>query len=129
MKKQRNTRQRQLVLDVVLARSDHPTADQVYADARAIDEKISRGTVYRNLHTLAARGDILQVKLPDVDRYEELADRHYHIICTECGAVYDAPIPYDDTLDRRASEISGCDIKRHRTTFEGRCPECKQRCE
>ena len=71
-----NTRQRQLVLDVVLARSDHPTADQVYADARAIDEKISRGTVYRNLHTLAARGDILQVKLPDVDRYEELADRH-----------------------------------------------------
>jgi Fe2+ or Zn2+ uptake regulation protein len=35
MKQQRSTRQRQLVLDAVRARHDHPTADQIYLDVRA----------------------------------------------------------------------------------------------
>ena len=29
MKQQRNSRQRQLILDAVMARRDHPTADQI----------------------------------------------------------------------------------------------------
>ena len=53
MKKQRNSKQRQLVLDAVLDRCDHPTADQIYLDVRAKDDKISRGTVYRNLGILS----------------------------------------------------------------------------
>ena len=34
----RNTRQRQLVLDAVRVRCDHPTAEDVYRDVHAIDE-------------------------------------------------------------------------------------------
>ena len=33
----RNTRQRQLVLDAVRARCDHPTAEDIYLDVHAID--------------------------------------------------------------------------------------------
>ena len=43
MKKQRNSKQRRIILDAVTARCDHPTADQIYLDVRAIDGKISRG--------------------------------------------------------------------------------------
>ena len=56
MKQQRNTRQRQLVLDAVRARCDHPSADQIYLDVRAVDDRISRGTVYRNLKVLVEAG-------------------------------------------------------------------------
>ncbi|NMB30044.1 MAG: transcriptional repressor, partial [Clostridiales bacterium] len=42
MKKQRKTKQRQLILDAVQARCDHPCADEIYLDVRAIDSKISR---------------------------------------------------------------------------------------
>lgn len=60
----RNTRQRQLVLDAVRVRCDHPTAEDVYRDVHAIDEHVSRGTVYRNLNLLAETGVITTVKAP-----------------------------------------------------------------
>ena len=52
LKQQRNTRQRQLVLDVVRGRRDHPTAEQIYQSVREQDAHVSRGTVYRNLNLL-----------------------------------------------------------------------------
>lgn len=52
MKQQRNTRQRQLVLDTVRSRRDHPTAEQIYQSVHQVDAHISRGTVYRNLNLL-----------------------------------------------------------------------------
>ena len=55
----RNTRQRKLVLDAVRQSYNHPTADEIYNVVRAQDDKISRGTVYRNLNLLADAGEIL----------------------------------------------------------------------
>lgn len=48
----RNTKQRKLVLDAVRQSYNHPTADEIYNVVRAQDDKISRGTVYRNLNLL-----------------------------------------------------------------------------
>ena len=81
MKKQRNSKQRQLILDAVTARCDHPTADQIYLDVRSKDDRISRGTVYRNLGILAENGNITNVKNPSADRYDSRLDRHYHLYC------------------------------------------------
>ena len=125
MKQQRNTHQRQLVLDAVQARHDHPSADQIYLDVRVLDSKISRGTVYRNLNVLVQQGEVLQVKLPDLDRFEWHAEKHYHLICQGCGAVSDTQLPYDAQLDQQAAKETGFIIKRHRTVFEGLCPECQ----
>lgn len=124
MKQLRNTRQRQLVLDAVLARADHPTADDIYIDVRALDGRISRGTVYRNLSILAKNGDILHVKVPAADRYDRRTDLHYHLLCTRCGAVADAPIAYHAELDEEMCKKTGYRIMRHRTVFEGLCPSC-----
>ena len=125
MKPQRHTHQRQLILDAVQARCDHPSADQIYLDVRALDERISRGTVYRNLKILAHHGEVLQVKLPDSDRFEGHAEKHYHLICQGCGAVCDAPLPYDARLDEKAASATGYIIEKHRAFFEGLCPECQ----
>ena len=124
MKKQRNSKQRQLVLDAVLDRSDHPTADQIYLDVRAKDDKISRGTVYRNLGILSENDQIGHVKVSAADRYDSRPDRHYHLLCTACGRVFDAPMSYHPEYDERVSSETGFQIKRHRTVFEGLCPEC-----
>ena len=94
MIKQRHSRQRQAVLDAVTARCDHPTADQIYLDVRAKDDRISRGTVYRNLALLSKSGQITHVKVPTADRFDARLDRHYHLLCTNCGRVFDAPVPY-----------------------------------
>jgi len=125
MKQQRNTRQRQLVLDAVRARRDHPSADQIYLAVRTQDGHISRGTVYRNLNLLEENGEILHVKVPGVDRFDSRVDYHYHLLCTGCGAVCDAPLPYHAELDRDLAGATGFEISRHRTVFEGLCPACR----
>lgn len=127
MKQKRNSRQRQMILDAVSKRHDHPTADEIYLDVRAKDEKISRGTVYRNLGVLTENRAISNVKLPAADRYDCRIDYHYHLLCTECNKVFDAPHIYHSEFDEKAAEDTGFLIKRHRVVFEGVCPECRKK--
>ena len=124
MKIQRSTKQRQLILKAVEKRHDHPTADQIYLDVRAADERISRGTVYRNLGILSASGQISNVKVPAADRFDSRLDRHYHLFCTGCGGVFDAPVSYHGEYDAQVEAETGFQISRHRTVFEGLCPDC-----
>ena len=125
MIQQRNTPQRQLVLETVLSHHDHPTADQIYLDVRAVNQTISRGTVYRNLSQLAENGDILQVKAANADRFDRRLDLHHHIICLSCGEVCDACVPYNRELEQQAMQTSKYIITQHRTVFEGLCPKCQ----
>jgi Fe2+ or Zn2+ uptake regulation protein len=67
MTERRNTRQRQLVLEEVRSRHDHPTAEQIFDEVHKVDEHLSRATVYRNLHLLADEGIILSIKAPGGD--------------------------------------------------------------
>jgi Fe2+ or Zn2+ uptake regulation protein len=127
MKQLRDTPQRRLVLETVRARHDHPTADEIYLDARARDGRISRGTVYRNLSILSDSGEILHVKVPVADRFDSRVELHCHLLCTGCGAVTDAPLPYRAAEDREMAAATGYRITRHRTVFEGLCPDCAAR--
>lgn len=127
MKQQRNTKQRQLVLEAVRSRSDHPTADQIYFDVRTQDNRISRGTVYRNLNVLVDRNEVTHVKVPTADRYDLRLDKHYHLFCICCGAVWDAPLTYQDEYDQQIETETGFHVERHRTIFEGICAECQKK--
>ena len=121
----RDTRQRRLVLEAVRSRADHPSADDIYLAVREQDERISRGTVYRNLNVLAQAGEITHVKVPAADRYDLRQERHYHLFCVGCGAVCDAPLDYRAQLDRQVEGQTGFAVERHRTIFEGLCPACQ----
>ena len=126
MKQQRMTKQKKMIQDIVQSHHDHPTADQIYLEVRAIDNRISRGTVYRNLEQLAESGTILQVKVPGANRFDYRLDYHYHLICKNCGAVYDVPIAYQEDIDKLVMKKTGFQVERHRTVFEGLCPACSE---
>ena len=122
----RNTRQRQLVLDAVYARCDHPTAEDIYLDVHAQDERVSRGTVYRNLNLLEANGSIMAVRAPGAVRFDRRTDAHNHVICRVCGRVDDAPLPYDEAADGLVASQTGFAVWAHSTLFEGVCPDCQK---
>lgn len=123
----RETKQRQMVLQAVQARKDHPTADQIFNDVHKLDPKISHGTVYRNLNLLCEEGLICHVRVPGADRYDLRTDLHYHMFCVKCKKVIDAPHPYKPYLDEEIAKRSGYKIIRHRLIFEGVCPECQKK--
>lgn len=125
--KQRNTKQRSLVLDVVRSHRDHPTADQIYQDVHERNDKVSRATVYRNLNLLDELGQIQQVAAPTANRFDLRVDPHYHLMCIRCGSVVDAPLEYQQTYDGFVAESSGFKLVDHQTLFKGICPECQKK--
>lgn len=125
MKQQRTTKQKQLILQTVQSHCDHPTADQIYLEVRAQNDRISRGTVYRDLEQLSDTGALLYVRVPGANRFDSRLDYHYHFYCRRCGAVSDAPLEYQSEIDGQVMENTGFFVERHRTIFEGLCPACK----
>lgn len=120
----RNTRQRQLVLDAVRSRNDHPTADDIYLAVRELDDRISRGTVYRNLNLLEETGAICSVKAPGGSRFDWKTDGHAHVVCTGCGCIADAALPYDRAADQLVASETGFAEVRHSALFQGICADC-----
>ncbi|MCQ2398662.1 MAG: transcriptional repressor [Sphaerochaetaceae bacterium] len=123
--RQRQTRQRQIVLDEVRSRCDHPSADDIYLSVRGKDSRISRGTVYRNLRVLSDNGDVLRIRVPGSDRYDLRCDSHCHLLCTECGKVVDAPVSYPEEWNKEIENCTGFKIKGYSTVLEGICPQCR----
>ena len=126
MKQQRNTRQRQMVLDAVRSRRDHPTAEQIFQSVRSVDAHVSRGTVDRNLNLLCENQEIFRVVMSDCDRFDLRTDPHYHLRCVACGRVQDVDSPYDKAYDEALARKTGYQILRHRLVVEGVCPDCRR---
>lgn len=123
---QRNTLQRQLVLQAVQALHSHPTAEDVYTEVSRQHPSISRATVYRNLNALAQQGEVRRVShLNAADRFDFSLHPHYHFRCTRCGRVYDADLPYQEGLLDAVPNAAGHHIGTAEITFTGICAACE----
>jgi Fur family peroxide stress response transcriptional regulator len=122
----KHSRQRDAIMNFLMTRYDHPTADTVYQNIRVEFPNISLGTVYRNLSLLADIGEIQKLS-PGVgpDRFDANVTPHYHFICRECGAVMDLDVTGLDHINILAAQHFAGDIDGHITYFYGRCPDCK----
>ena len=84
------SRQRNLILDIVKNTSSHPTAEWIYQEAKKELPSIGIATVYRNLNTLADLGEIRRLSSGDgQDRFDGMADEHFHMKCRCCGGLVD----------------------------------------
>ena len=122
---QRNTRQREVVLEELRAASFHPTAAELYELARARLPKISLGTVYRNLEVLAENGVIRKLEIAGAEaRFDGDLVRHHHVRCIRCGRVDDVRGVSADFEKGEVSDLSGYEILGFRLDFVGVCPVC-----
>lgn len=124
----RKTHQRGLVLKIVRANLNHPTADEIYEIARENDPTISKGTVYRNLNLLADMNEIRKLPMPiGPDHYDFNMENHYHFICRSCYKVVDADIPYHEELNSAGTSMLNYITEWHRLILVGLCPECSKK--
>jgi Fur family transcriptional regulator, ferric uptake regulator len=124
---QRNTRQRQVILDELQGLPSHPTAAELYAIVRRKLPRISLGTVYRNLDLLARVGMIQKLDLAGTEaRFDGNVARHDHLRCVRCGRVDDVSALPLDLSGGTANDCSGYEILGHRLEFFGICPRCRE---
>jgi len=122
----RQSRQRNMILDLIRSTDTHPTADWLYAQLKRKIPSLSLGTVYRNLSILNEQGLVQKIAAGSTfDRFEANAIPHYHLICESCGKVEDFKMEGYQEMNDRANQLTKFNIKRHRIDFFGICQKCR----
>jgi len=122
------TVQRRLILEAILVRTDHPTADEVYEQVRAGHAEIARATIYRTLEKLVEFGVIAKAAHPGASiRYDPNLVRHHHLVCQSCNGMVDFEDPGLDAIPLPAGRVHGFEISDYSIQFRGVCKDCREK--
>ncbi len=94
----RVTNQRLAIFEAAFGQSEHYTAEELLEFARAIDDSVSRATVYRTLPIMVESallrevdiGKNLKYYLPNVEGGTEVAQ----VICLDCDHIFEIEAPF-----------------------------------
>ena len=120
----RVTPQRFAVYANLLARADHPTAEQILEDMNQNFPISSQATIYSSLQVLREVGLVQEVLLEEgVSRYDANMEKHHHFHCSGCGAIEDIPANQFEAIDLSRLR-SGLKAKSYQITVAGLCDRC-----
>jgi len=127
--KQRHTTQRELLLDLIREADGHMDATELCKRARERQPRLSLSTVYRSLSLFKKLGLVDEHRFNDARRYYETKARshHQHLVCLDCGKVYEFHCPSAGRLRTKVSRDSGFDVVDTEVRLAGYCPECRRR--
>jgi Fur family ferric uptake transcriptional regulator len=89
--KLRQTKQRQVILDIILSLSKHFDVETLLSESKKVDKSIGVATIYRNLQLLDEAKIIATRHFEIGKNYFEIIDleekHHDHLICNDCGEI------------------------------------------
>ncbi|REJ77390.1 MAG: transcriptional repressor [Acidobacteria bacterium] len=120
------TKQRRVVLTVIMDSEDHLTANEVFERSKKLLPKISFATVYNSLRFLKEEGHIGEVNFGNgASKFDRMTERHDHAICSACGKLVDIHLDLPAGLVAKAASYSEFEPETLELTLRGKCPECK----
>jgi Fur family ferric uptake transcriptional regulator len=118
----KNTRQREVIVDVFLQSDEHLTLQELLDRVQVIEPNVGFATVYRTMKMLVEAGVAKERHFGADQALYELVhqgEHHDHLICNRCGHIFE----YEDVLiEARQEEIAksfGMKITGHRHELYG----------
>jgi len=128
---ERVTPARLAVVEVLAGTEEHLSAEQIGERAEELRLGIHRATVYRALDALGEFGLVTHVHLGRAGTtYHlagDLAPRHLHLRCSECGTVYDVAADMLDPARRKLQKELGFRLAPEQVALVGVCADCSKR--
>ena len=122
------TVQRRVILESLIGREDHPTADQVFEAVSDRLPGLSRTTVYRVLETLVKVGVIHHAHHSGAaSRYDPNTERHHHLTCVKCHKVVDLSEEALNAIRLPQTPIQGFEIMDYSVHLKGTCADCRKK--
>lgn len=94
----RVTNQRLAILDAAFAQKEHFTAEQLLDRARAIDDSVSRATVYRTLPLMTGSHLLREVDIGSGEKYYLPAGtgstQVAQVVCVDCDRIFEISAPF-----------------------------------
>ncbi|MCX7667578.1 MAG: transcriptional repressor [Atribacterota bacterium] len=113
---------RMMVLDYLLSRRTHPTAEEVYEIICRKLPSVSRASIYNTLELFHQRGIVKTIPTEGREaRYDADRSFHGHFECEACGKIYDFRLD-SESLDSR--ELEGFVVREKDIYCRGLCPQC-----
>lgn len=106
---------------------DHPTADEVFMHVRQGQDRVSIGTVYRNLERLVQSGNLRMREIGGQRRYDNHVEPHAHLHCMQCDRLVDVPWDVSGLPDiHNHAKERGFKVQDHLLEVQGICEACQQ---
>ena len=125
--KNRNTVQKQIIMDCLKSTKTHPTAYELYELVKEKNPNIGQATVYRTLKSMANNNNILIISNRNgINHYDGNRTPHSHLICSECGKTTDIFDFNNDEISEIENKYS-CKINNKNIIYDGICKNCLEK--
>ncbi|OGO22966.1 MAG: hypothetical protein A2Z28_04630 [Chloroflexi bacterium RBG_16_51_9] len=122
----KKTRQKELILRVLMSNPFHPTAVSIYDQVRKEMPHISLATVYRNLKLFLELDMISELDVDgSLSRFDIRTDEHGHFWCKQCDRIFNLDEPVNKTLNGGLARKNGFEVSNYQLVMRGLCPECR----
>lgn len=128
-KQMRYTQQRWSMAKVIVENADHMTSQDILKKVKAKYPKIGNATIYRNIKFLC-EAHILEESHQSKDGqilYELVHENHDHIVCEDCGEIFEFIEPKIENLHQGISEKMNFEIKETRQIIRAHCSLLKEK--
>jgi Fur family transcriptional regulator, peroxide stress response regulator len=122
------TPQRLAIIEALLATTDHPRAETIFAAVRRRHPHISLATVHRTLETLCQIGEARKVTtLHDSARYDGNLAPHHHVVCVRCRRIRDVEISgFERLIEEGHAALKGFQPLGWSLEIQALCDECRK---
>lgn len=126
----KKTSQRTLIMNKILARAGHLSAEDLFSDLKSSHPSIGLATIYRTLKVLKEAGVIEEHNFVEGKAIFELAfpnQHHDHLVCLSCQKVLEF---IDNKVEERQKEIAtqhGFSLEKHTMNLFGHCSACQEK--
>jgi Fur family ferric uptake transcriptional regulator len=123
----RATSQRLAIFDAAFAQPDHFTAEQLLDQARALDDSVSRATVYRTLPILTASALLREVDIGSGEKYYRPnraggdEPQVAQVVCVDCDRIFEISAPFMSWYGSTVSSKLGLTPVRQRLQVSATC--------
>ena len=126
----RVTSQRLAIFDAALTQKEHFTAEQLLEFARAIDDSVSRATVYRTLPIMIRSALLREIDIgsgekfykPNLQQNTQIAQ----VVCNDCDSIFEISAPFMEWYGSTVSSKLGLSPVSQRLQVSARCNVLRQ---
>lgn len=119
------TKQRELIAEVFFGGEGHLTAEELLDRVREQDSQVSLATVYRTMKLLTDCGLANPHRFGERQTVYEPSEgdeeHHDHIICRDCGHIYEFLDERIEALQEQVAAQYGMKLSDHRMELYGSC--------
>ncbi|HBM85777.1 MAG TPA: transcriptional repressor [Opitutae bacterium] len=125
----RVTNQRLAIFDAAYEHPDHFTAEDLLERARAIDDSVSRATVYRALPILTESSLIREVDIGRDFKYymanKNATTFQAQVICLDCDKIFEIDAPFMEWYGKTVADKLALQVESQRLQVTAHCNELK----